>query len=196
MASGKSFAAGILEQLGGATIDADALGHQVLGRPLVARRLAQIFGDDILASDGSVNRQQLAKLVFGNDALATAARRELEELVHPIIHAAAVQELRRLREQEQPPRFVIIDAPLLLEAGWAPLCDAILFIDAPDEIRLARAKERGWTEQGWRDREAAQLSLDEKRKRSTHILPSEPQDELRRRLTRLVEQVANETGKQ
>lgn len=188
VASGKSYAARLLEMMGAVTINADAIGHQVLARPLIARRLAQLFGNTILAADGSIDRQQMAKLVFGNDSVAAAARRQLEEVVHPIIHAAAVQELRRLQEQEPPPKLVVIDAPLLLEAGWAPMCDGIVFIDAPDELRLARALKRGWTEREWRDREASQLPMQEKRRQSTHIIPSEPGEELERRLRRLVEQ--------
>jgi dephospho-CoA kinase len=189
VASGKSFAARLLAGMGGAVIRADELGHQVLARPLVARRLGQLFGPEILAADGSVDRQKIASYVFGNDSQALAARRQLEEVVHPLIHAAAVQELRRLQESAEPTKFVVIDAPLLLEAGWAPMCNAILYIDASDSVRRERASQRGWSMEQWRDREAAQWPLDEKRRAATHIVSSEPTELLSSRLRRIVEEI-------
>lgn len=189
VASGKTFASELLAEMGGVSINADALGHQVLSGPRIARQLRQLFGPAVLADDGSVDRGELSRLVFGSDSVSVAARRQLEEVVHPLIHAAAVQELRRYREAVSPPAMVVVDAPLLLEAGWAPMCDAIIFIETPDEIRLARARERGWNEQQWRDREAAQMPLEEKRKHATHIVASEPTPELRRKLGRIVDSI-------
>ncbi len=191
VASGKSYVAQVFEDLGAVKIDADVLGHEVLKRPLIARRLRQVFGEQILLDDGSVDRRKLGTLVFGTQPQAHAARKQLEEIVHPLIHAAAVQELRKFKESTAPPLAVVIDAPLLLEAGWAPLCDAILFIDTPVEVRRRRAVERGWTEQDFGSREAAQLSLQEKRVQATHIVPGDgTAEELRRTLRKLIDEIA------
>ena len=66
---------------------------------------------------------------------------------------------------------MVIDAPLLLEAGLDHLCDAVIFIDAPPEQRAARVTtERGWTQSDLSLREAAQLELDAKRERSHYVL--------------------------
>ena len=190
VASGKSHVARTLERLGAVSIDADQLGHQVLLRPLIVRRLRQLFGPHIIDAAGVVKRKELGELVFGDSAAAGEARRELEAIVHPLIHAAAVHQLRGLQEAEDPPELVVIDAPLLLEAGWAPLCDAILFIDSPTEVRLRRARERGWSEQDFNHREAAQMPLERKRKEATHIIvgEAEPQEQ-ERQLRRLIEEI-------
>ena len=65
---------------------------------------------------------------------------------------------------------VVLDAPLLIEAGWKPFCDLVVMVDAPREIRLERAQQRGWTEADFNNREAAQVSLDEKRRLSDVII--------------------------
>jgi dephospho-CoA kinase len=59
---------------------------------------------------------------------------------------------------------VIVDAPLLLESGWGDRCDKIIFVEAPYEVRLSRARERGWSEADFAAREAAQKPLDWKRR--------------------------------
>ena len=59
---------------------------------------------------------------------------------------------------------VVLDAPLLLEAGWKPLCDFVLFVDVPHETRLARARSRGWSDAKFARREAAQWPAAEKRR--------------------------------
>jgi len=64
----------------------------------------------------------------------------------------------------------VIDAPLLLEAGWGNLCDSLLFVDSPRTERLGRASLRNWTEEEFTKREAYQMPIAEKRERSSHIL--------------------------
>ena len=66
--------------------------------------------------------------------------------------------------------MAVLDAALILEAGWDKLCDYFAFIDVPREVRLARALQRGWTEGDFTAREAAQESLDSKRARADVII--------------------------
>jgi dephospho-CoA kinase len=65
---------------------------------------------------------------------------------------------------------LVLDAPVMLEAGWHTLCNQIVFVDAPREVRLARAVARGWTETDFTAREAAQESLDVKRRHADAII--------------------------
>lgn len=170
IASGKSFVARALAELGAAVVDADTIGHQVLQRPTVVRTLTHLFGTSILADDVSIDRSVLSRLVFGDAQAQKDNLRALESIVHPLIHAAAVRQVREFKESATPPPMIVIDAPLLLEAKWAPMCDLILFIDAPESTRLERAKKRGWSEQQFRDRENAQMSLDEKKRSASHLI--------------------------
>jgi dephospho-CoA kinase len=64
----------------------------------------------------------------------------------------------------------VLDAALILEAGWDRLCNCYAFIDVPQEVRLARALQRGWTERDFAAREAAQESLDFKRAHADVII--------------------------
>ncbi len=170
IASGKSHVARKLQTLGAYLIDAGQIGHQVLLKPLVARRLRQLFGEKIVAATGAIDRQQLAEVVFVPTPEGREAKAKLEEVVHPLIHSEAVHQLRKLCELDSPPPAVIIDAPLLLEASWAPMCDAILFVDTPQELRNQRALQRGWPAEEHARREASQLNLAEKRAAATHII--------------------------
>lgn len=172
IASGKSYVAGVLADFGAAVIDADRIAHSVLTLPLVVRQLARTFGSQILDQDGSIARAKLAELVFGQDEISTSRRKQLESIVHPLVHADTVRELHTLRQLhvEIAPTAAVIDAPLLLEADWEPLCDFIFFVDTSFATRLSRALERGWTQEEFERREAAQLPLEEKRKSATHVI--------------------------
>jgi dephospho-CoA kinase len=64
----------------------------------------------------------------------------------------------------------VLDVPLLIESGWNKRCDRILFVDTDEELRLKRAMARGWTTNQFRDREAAQLPLDQKRQIATDTI--------------------------
>jgi dephospho-CoA kinase len=167
IASGKSVVADILRDLGAAVLDADRAGHAVLREPDVIAAVVARWGDGILDEKGQISRRAVAKIVFaaGNEA----ERKFLEQLTHPRIEAALKQELEAIRNSPDPPPVVAIDAALLFEAGWDKLCDKILFIDAPRDLRLERAVSRGWSAEQFAAREAAQLPPEEKRSRS-HIV--------------------------
>jgi dephospho-CoA kinase len=166
IASGKSFVAQILRELGAEVIDADRLGHEVLRLPEVIEAAQKRWGHDVLGADGQIDRPALARKVFPSaDAQGQpdAERRYLEELTHPRIGQLALARLAELASRPVPVPAVVFDVPLLLKAGWNQYCDCILFVDATRETRLARARARGWSEQEFDAREAAQESLDEKR---------------------------------
>ena len=168
--SGKSTVARRAAECYGLTVvDADAAGHRALTTDDVKMRLRERFGDGIFDAGGAVDRSALAARVFGQAADRQAARKVLEQITHPAITA----ELERQIEQARTTGVaaLLLDAAVLLEAGWQRLCDAIIYIDVPAEVRSARvAASRGWSESQWRDREASQLTLDEKRRRADAVI--------------------------
>jgi dephospho-CoA kinase len=154
--------------LGAIVLDADAAGHAVLREPDVVAALKSRWGDRILDAAGQVSRREVAKIVFARDA---AAEREfLERLTHPRIQMRLQQELAKAQAADPPPRVVVIDAALLFEAGWDRLCDKVLFVDAPRDVRLERAVRRGWSADQLAAREAAQMPVEEKRRRSDLLI--------------------------
>ena len=194
IASGKSSAADVLVELGAVKIDADAIGHELLTRATVMRQVSIALGPKIVDQESNppvIDRQKLAGMVFSTDPAAKQNLKKLEAILHPQIHAESIRRLRRLTESEEPPLAVVLDAPLLIEANWAPTCDWILYLDASYESRVSRANKRGWTEQHFRDRESAQYPLEVKKKAATHVIPSENEQEMRAELKSLWEQISS-----
>jgi dephospho-CoA kinase len=116
-------------------IDADALVHQLYlsGQP-IARRVAEVFDEGVMAQDGSVDRQKLGALVF-QDA---AALRRLEEIVHP----AVGQAMLRVLAEVSSGGVAVIDAVKLLEGGSGALCQSKWLITCPEEQEMARLMAR------------------------------------------------------
>lgn len=169
VASGKSAVAAALAKRGAIVLDADKIGHAVLQRPAVRDELVARWGQEILDGAGGVSRPAVAKLVFGDSPEAKANRKQLEELLHPLIRQQIEAEIRQLPDADIP--AVVIDAPLLLESGWNEVCQAVIFVDAPRQQRLARAEQnRGWSPEEFARREAAQMPIEQKRNWSTHVI--------------------------
>lgn len=163
--SGKSFISGCFAELGAAVIDADALVHLAYTRVDVKQTLRQWWGDDVINADGTVNRRAIAGRVFGNEA----ERRRLEELVHPLVFA---ERNRIMAEKADDPAVTafVWDTPLLAETGGHTQCDALVFIDVPQEIRLARVARRGWDAAELARRENLQWPLDKKRRLADYVI--------------------------
>ena len=169
VASGKSWVAREFQRLGAKVLDADRAGHEVLKEPSVMQALRNRWGNAVFNPLGAVNRAAVARIVFAPPPAGPPELTFLEQITHPLIG-------ERLRTEaatyalEPGSQVAILDAPVLLKAGWDKLCDRILFVDAPFEVRLARALQRGWTRAEFAAREAAQEPLAEKRGQADLIL--------------------------
>ena len=140
----------------------------MLKRADVIEELVTAFGPGVLNEDGAPDRQGIADAVFENDE----ARRTLESIIHPRLHRARADLISQARSDGA--RGVIIDAPLLFEAGVDAECDAVIFVDTPRSMRLQRVREgRGWSEAELDRREAAQLPVDQKRDRSDAVVAND-----------------------
>ena len=153
----------------------------MLSIPSVKDGLRQAFGDSVF--DGAeICRTSLARKVFGSEIHHKQARTRLEAIVHPEIRRQVEKQLSELSDRTE---VVVLDAAVMLEAGWNDLCDTIVFVDTPFETRLKRVEEnRGWTADELRRREASQISLEDKRAASEFIVDNSGS------LERAVEQLA------
>jgi len=158
--AGKSTAAGEFAKLGCALIDADAIGRELLATPRVRDELGRRWGGRIFQPDGGVDRKSLGRIVFEDPDELEA----LNGIMWPLIRRRIEQQLARARGDSTVPA-VVLDAAIMLEAGWDELCTHLLFVDAPERVRASRAAERGWHERTWRRREKSQISLDSKARR-------------------------------
>jgi dephospho-CoA kinase len=169
VASGKSTVAKMLVELGAGVLDADRTGHAVINEDADVRAaIRKRWGDAVFTADGKIDRAAVAARVFAEDGRRDPELQFLQELLHPRI-GLRLQEMGEKFDAAGKPA-VVLDAPLLIEAGWKPFCDLVVMVDAPREIRLERAQQRGWTEADFNNREAAQVSLDEKRRLSDVII--------------------------
>ena len=139
--SGKSQAASILVELGAAHIDADKVTHEVYepGTP-GWQELVQAFGRGILTPEETIDRKKVSQIVFKNaEAIA-----KLNKILHPKIRKEIESRLKQYREQGK--KAVIVEAILLVEAGWMDMVDELWLVTASRETTLQRLKERGLSE--------------------------------------------------
>ena len=156
-------------------IDADQVGHQVLKWQNVKDALRQRFGPGIFDTSGEIQRGALARQVFGNGDGQQSARHDLERIVHPAIEQQIVDLIAAAVDDGR--QAVLLDAAVLLEAGWQRRCDAVIFIDAPDAVRQRRVAARsGWSLEELQRRESSQLPLAEKKRLSNLVISNSSDD--------------------
>lgn len=165
--AGKSQVARAMEELGFVAIDSDKEAKAALDRPEVRERLVKWWGEGVLGPTGRVDRKRVAEIVFGDPAQRT----RLEELVHPLVKVRRSELVARAMADGAA--GVVVDAPLLLEAGVDRECDYVVFVDAPLAVREARVRGRGWEASELGRREKAQLPLEEKRRRADITLAND-----------------------
>ena len=176
-------------------IDADRIGHDLLQTNLIRNRLRDAFGEEIFDDAGLVERKRLAEKVFGDSDEQTQNRNRLNAIFHPAIRTE-IQYL--IRQAPQDAVAIILDAALLLEAGWADECDAVVFIDTPLEKRQQRVVEnRGWSAEELRRREASQWSLLKKREAAEFIVDnSGSPEEAAQQMTQIIQKIRHRTRMQ
>ena len=169
IASGKSTVSTMLAAHGATVIDADLLARQAV-EPGTAGLAAieDYFGAGVFNADGTLNRAALRQVVF-NDPVRRDA---LNQIVHPAVAALRDAELERARVRGDS--IVISDIPLLFETGLEHSFDAVVFVDAPEEVRLARLTgPRALPERDARAMMSAQWPAAEKRSRSTFVVEND-----------------------
>lgn len=180
IASGKSTVAKMLAAAGCQVVDADRVVAELYASDEAgARAVAGIAGDGVLDEDGAVDRQRLAARLFENGAL----RAYIEAAVHPLVR----RRFRVLSERSEAP-IVVLEATLLVEAGYGPDFDVVVTVEADEEGRLRRAIERGLTEEQTRARLAAQGDGEERRAGADLLLHNDGTlDDLQKTVATLLE---------
>ena len=138
IATGKSFVLSVLADLGCQVIDADRLAHQAIetGKPAYADIIKK-FGEGILLADGSIDRQKLGSIVFGDQR----ARLELNAIVHPRVFEAQRRWFDDLASV-RPDAIAVVDAALMIETGSYKRFDCLVVVHCAPEIQLSRLMSR------------------------------------------------------
>ena len=159
--SGKSEVARRLADRGAVLIDADVAAREVVvpGSPGLAR-IAEVFGAEVLRPDGSLNRERLGGIVFGDPGL----RARLNEIVHPLVREwMQAAEQAAVQAAEPPGPVVVHDVPLLAESRGRAGFDVVIVVDVPPELQLERLVSlRGMPPEQARARMAAQASREQR----------------------------------
>jgi len=193
--SGKSTVTQILDELGATTIDADAIVHeqQAPGQPLL-RKIAEAFGEEILAEDGSLDREALGAIVFRDEK----ARARLGSITHPPVIAEMANRARRAVAAGDP--LVVLDIPLLFEgresgrgSGAIMDFDATVCVWVSRDVQIERTSKRDDCDAAEAERRvAAQMPIDKKREMADHVIDnSGSREETRTQVAQLVRSVTN-----
>ncbi len=182
--SGKSTVSQFLAELGAVILDADRVGHEAFKPGTEAcREVVAAFSGGILTPNGEIDRKKLGDIVFGNPESLS----RLNQIMHPRINNMVKARLEEYRRQGVG--VVVLEAPLLLDAGWASLVDEVWVTVAPESTVLRRLKERaGLSEPQSRARIRSQLSSAERIRYADVVIDTDCDlDELRARVRELWE---------
>jgi dephospho-CoA kinase len=164
--SGKSAAAAFLRQLGVTVIDADE-GTRAVQAPGSEglHRLIEVFGPEMLTTEGALDRAALGAVVFAD----ASARQRLNAIVHPLVREWMAERVREAAERGD--EVVVLDIPLLFETRGTEGLDAVILVYSPEELQLKRlVEQRGMDEGAARERIAAQMPIDDKRRLASHVV--------------------------
>jgi len=132
--SGKTTVAGILGSFGAEVIDADKIAHSVI-RPgnKAYKKIIAIFGKDILGENRVIDRDKLGKIVFNNNRLL----KKLNSIVHPEVTSAIRKSINNSRQ-----KVIILDAPLLIEAGLEKIIDKLIVVTITRRKQIERLSKK------------------------------------------------------
>jgi dephospho-CoA kinase len=164
--SGKTFVARLFGEFGGLVISSDDQVSDAYRDPQVRRTLREWWGDEVIRPDGEINRRFIGQRIFAD----VDQRRRLEGLLHPRVHEMR-EHVMTAAAADPAIKAFIWDTPLLFETDLHKECDAVIFVDAPLESRVARVAEtRRWDAAELARRENSQWGLDRKRSLADYVI--------------------------
>lgn len=169
VACGKSLVASHFQKLGACVLDGDRIGHDVLQMSSIQDQLLKRWGDRVQNDEGGLDRAAIAGIVFAEGDQAAQELAFLETLTHPEIGQRISVRLDQIKRVNRFP-LAILDAAVMFKAGWDSMCDQIVLVDAPAELREKRAMLRGLSREQFCFREGMQTSLEEKRKLANLVI--------------------------
>lgn len=183
IAVGKSFVLGVFRELGCHVLDADKTAREVVAtgtRGLAA--IAESFGDEIIAPDGSLDRKKLGRIVFADES----KRQLLNSIMHPLVIEQQDKWLDRC-ERGDPDGIAIVDAALMIESGGYQRFDRLIVVWCQPAIQLERLMLRdGLSADEAARRVAAQMSQDEKKSHADYVIDtSNGFEDTRRQVTEI-----------
>jgi dephospho-CoA kinase len=187
VATGKTTVTELFRKLGARTVSADEIARQVIdvGMP-AADEVAREFGPRVITPDGSIDRGELARIVFRDPE----ARRKLDAITHPRIIRILEERVRAFRESAAEGDVLAVEIPLLIECGLQWLVDKVIVVAAEQETQMSRLTTRGFSTEEASLRIAAQAPIEEKMRVADWVIRTDGDlDETERQVERVWEQV-------
>lgn len=167
MGTGKSTVARLFGERGARVLDADRIVHELMepGAP-VWKGIRRKFGPDVITAGGRIDRKRLGERVFASPKRL----KELNAIVHPAVRRRIQERLRQIRREDSS-AVVVLDIPLLVEAGPAYRTDALVVASAAASVAQRRLKRRsGWSAAEFRRRRSFQLPLKLKERKADFVV--------------------------
>ena len=188
--SGKSTVSQFLAELGAVTLDADEVGHEAFKPDTeIWREVVAAFGRQVLTPDGNIDRKKLGEMVFGN----AESLSRLNQIMHPRMYDMVKAQLEEYRQQGMS--VVVLEAPLLLEAGWTSLVDEVWVTIASESTVLRRLQEqKALSDEQVLARIRSQLSSEERGKHAKVVINTDCDlDELKSKVKELEQRLELDT---
>ena len=181
--AGKSEALSALERLGAATLSTDAVVHELYQSDELRDALVERFGEEV-APGGSIDRSAVASRVFEQPE----QREWLEGRLWPRVGQRGWAWRQEQERRDPPPKAMVVEVPLLFEAGMDEVFDSTIAVVADEAVRNERAEARG--HEGLASRTSRQLSQAEKAQRADFVVENDGTlEELREKMSRLLERI-------
>lgn len=184
MGAGKSTALKALERLGAAVQSTDAVVHELYEGERLRDAVVARWGREVLAADGNVDRAAVARHAFADEE----GRAWLEGTIWPMVGERMAVWLEQTRALSPSPRAIVVEVPLLFEAGMEGSYDATIAVVASEQLREERAASRGHALA--QERAARQLSQEEKARKATFVVHNDGSvQELERKLSGVLDKL-------
>lgn len=166
IASGKSTVSNMLKVLGYPIIDADIVARIVVEKGTeTLEMITEVFGQEVIAEDGSLNREKLGGIIFSDPS----KRKTLNDIIHPAIRAEMLRQKEQLLKEGYP--TIIMDIPLLFESKLQSYVEKILVVTVTEEMQLERLMARNnFTLEEAKARIQSQLPLSIKEKEADAVI--------------------------
>lgn len=164
--TGKSTVAAMFQELGAVVLDADRITHKLMEpKKLVWRRIIDAFGDSALNEDATINRKQLAEIIFKD----SDKRLQLESIIHPQVIKYIKRQLHQIKGKPKI-KAIVLDVPLLIEAGAEDMADVIVVVTASPEVQQERLLEKYGSQERISGRIKAQMDMSAKVALADHVI--------------------------
>lgn len=193
IATGKSTVAGMLKELGCRIIDTDLIAREVVqpGQPAL-KEIAERFGNEVLNKEGTLDREALRRIIIDDPK----KREMLNAITHPRIGLEVLRQVDEYRA-EKSGMPIIVDVPLLYEAGWHTLFPTVILVYVPVEVQIERLMRRDRLSKEEAEKTLTfQMSIEEKKKRASFIIDNsgtveETREKVRELFEKLREKIKN-----